>query len=148
MTEFREALEGLFIEVAIVEHLARTRVERLHNDGMEAALYGILSHLNRVDSGAETIRTIAFNFQEDEARVTRQVRDLEALGFVSLVPGVDPLDTLVSLSDTGRAARAAKIERMAPDFLSIVAEIPEEDIVTTYRVLKDIRHVMDNLPDR
>ena len=148
MPEFRDMLEGLFIEAAIIEHLTRTRVGRKHIPGLDVAEYGILGYLDRHPTQSDTIRGIAWCFQEDEARVQGQIESLAAKSYVSLTTGLDPLDTVVTLAEEGRAVRKEALTQMAPDFLSIVSEIPEEDLRTCYRVIKDIRHVMDNLPER
>jgi DNA-binding MarR family transcriptional regulator len=148
MPKLRETLEGLFVEASIVEHLARTRIETKYIDEMGVGHFGILGHFTRSRQFPDSVAAIAWSFQEDETRVTTQVNELAARGYVTLVPGITPGDTMVAITDEGRAARAAMLNKMAPDFMSLVSEIPQEDLETAYRVLRDIRLVMDNLPDR
>ena len=148
MTAIRETLVGLFTEVAILEHLTRTRVERQFPSGLESAHFGILNYFIRNHPGPDTVAGIAWSFQEDEARVLGQVQTLVSLGYVSFVQGLKPSDTIVSLTEAGRTAHARQLDAMRPEFEQLVAEIPLEDLRITHRVLHDIRLVMDNLPDR
>lgn len=148
MPDMRETLVGFFTEIAIIEHLARTRVERNYSQDLKAGHFGILNYFMRNHPGPDSIRGIAWAFQEDEARIIEQIRALAALGYVSVVPGVREIDSMVDVTEDGRAAQDAQLTRMAPDFEQLVAEIPPEDLVTAYRVLHEIRLVMDNLPDR
>ncbi len=148
MPDLRETLLGLFTEVAIVEHLVRTRIERTFPDGLEAAHFGIINYFIRNRPTPDSVAGIAWAFQEDETRVAIQVTELATLGYVSLVPGLKPSDTMVFVTDAGRAAQSAELDRMGPDFEQLVAEIPFEELRITNRVLHDIRLVLDNLPDR
>jgi hypothetical protein len=148
MSDLRETLSGLFLEVAIIEHLARSRVQRHHVDGMEVGQYGILGYLKRHVSGSDSVASIAWAFQEDEARIFRQVTGLHATGYVELTEGLKPGDTIAKVTASGILEHDAVLERAAPEFFQIVSEIKVEDLETTFRTLKDIRLVMDNLPDR
>jgi DNA-binding MarR family transcriptional regulator len=148
MPDLRETLLGLFTEVAIVEHLVRTRIERTFPDGLEAAHFGIINYFIRNRPTPDSVAGIAWAFQEDEERVAAQVEQLEKLGYVSVVPGIRATDAMVFVTDAGRAAQATELDRMGPDFEQLVAEIPFEELQITNRVLHDIRLVLDNLPDR
>ncbi len=148
MAEMKDVLEGLFVEAAIIEHLTRSRVEAKYTDGIEVGQFGILGYFMRNDQRPDSIAGIAFAFQEELDHVTRQVESLRDLGFVTLTTGISAQDTMVAITDAGRKARADALHRMAPEFTQLVAEIPAEDLETTYRTLHEIRLVMDNLPDR
>lgn len=148
MPELRETLLGLFTEVAIVEHLVRTRVERKFPDGLEAAHFGIMNYFIRNHPGPDSVAGLAWAFQEDEARMLDQIRHLERLGYVIVVPGIRPADAMIGITDAGRAAQDAELDRMGPDFEQLVSEIPIEELAIAHRVLHEIRLVLDNLPDR
>jgi DNA-binding MarR family transcriptional regulator len=148
MADMRDILEGLFTEAAMIEHLTRFRIESKYIDGFSVGHFGILGHFTRGRDAPDSIAGIAWSFQEDEARVTAQVMDLAERGYVLLSPGLRPGDTMVSITEIGRAARQAQLDKMEPDFLQLVSEIPPADVETAYRVLREIRLVMDNLPDR
>ncbi len=144
----REAVAGLFLEISILEHLGRTRIEGKYGDGLDLGQFGILGYLIRLSDTRHTIGSIAWTFQEDEARVERQVRGLAELGLVTLTEGIKPLDSVPVINAQGREAYEARLSRMEPEFRQIVSEIPPEDLETAYRVLHELRLVMDNLPDR
>jgi DNA-binding MarR family transcriptional regulator len=148
MSDMRKTLEGLFVEAAIIEHLTRARVESKYIPGFSAGHFGILGYFTRTRQGPDSIAGIAWSFQEDDAHIASQVSDLAEKGYLALAPGIKPGDTMVSITPAGRAAREEVLDKMGPDFMQLVSEIPPEDIETTYRVLHEIRLVMDNLPDR
>lgn len=148
MPDLRETLVGLFTETAIVEHLVRTRVERTFPDGLEAAHFGIINYFIRNHQGPDSVAGLAWAFQEDETRVLEQVQHLERLGYVTVIPGIRPVDAMISVTAAGRAAQDAELDRMGPDFEQLVSEIPIEELAIAHRVLHDIRLVLDNLPDR
>ena len=144
----RETLLGLFTEIAILEHLARTRVDRKFPDGMSAHQFGILNYFIRNHPGPDSVAGIAWAFQEEESYTLDAVKRLHQMGYISLVPGLDERDSMVDVTDAGRKAAADQLDKMGPEFQSLVAEIPWEDLETAHRVLHEIRLVMDNLPDR
>jgi hypothetical protein len=148
MPEVRDFLADLFTEVARVEHLARTRVERKYVEGLAVLQYGILSHLIRSATGSDSIAGIAWSFQEDENRIRENIAGLADRNFVSITDGLKAPDAVIEITEYGRSAQISALDRMAPDFMQIVSEIPAAELLTTQRVLREIRLVMDNLPDR
>ncbi len=149
MVDLKETLAGLFLEASIIEHLVRTRLENgKYMEGLALGQLGILGYLIRLESSNPTPGTIAWTFQEDEARVFEQIRGLVQLDHATLGSAIQFRDAIVTITPSGRAAHQSAMERMAPDFLQFVEEVPLEELATTHRVLKHIRLVMDNLPDR
>jgi hypothetical protein len=148
MPQVRDILADLYIEIARIEHLARTRVERKFMNGMPVLQYGILGHLIRSPSGSDSVAGIVWSFQEDEARVVANLAALQDNGLVAIADGIRPHETIVEVTSGGRAEQARALDQMAPDFLQIVSEIPDDELFTTHKVLREIRLVMDNLPDR
>ena len=76
-----DVLLGLFTEVAIIEHLARTRIERKYPDGPGAGHFGILNYFIRNHEGPDTIGGIAWSFQEDENHTADKVTALGTIVF-------------------------------------------------------------------
>lgn len=149
MTDMEETLLGLFTEIAIIEHLARTRIERSTNDPTGAGQFGILNYFMRSHRGPDTIGGIAWAFQEDETHTADKIAALELKGFVTVDPkGSRDASAVVFITDEGRAAQEEKVQSIAPEFEPLVAEIPFEDLQTTVRTLREIRLTMDHLPDR
>ncbi len=149
MTELEDTLLGLFTEIAIIEHLARTRIERTSDDPAEAGQFGILNYFRRTHPDPDTIGGIAWSFQEEEAHTADKVASLEAKGYVTVTPaGSRDASAVVFVTEAGRQAQEDKVQSMAPDFEQLVAEIPTEDLETTVRTLHEIRLTLDHLPDR
>jgi hypothetical protein len=149
MNDFRETLVGLFTEVAIIEHLLRTRMEQTYPDGLGAGHFGILNYFARSQRGPDSIAGIAWSFQEELEHMISKVATLESFGLLALTPpnGRNG-DTMVDLTEAGVTARNAALDRMGPDIIDLVAEIDPDQINIAYQVLQDIRLTMDNLPDR
>lgn len=144
-----EILVGLFTEIAIIEHLARTRIERTSDDPLAAGQFGILNYFQRNHLGPDTIGGIAWAFQEDETHTADKVLKLEAKGHLTVdPPGSRAGTAIVFITAEGRAAQDDKVLSMAPDFEPLVAEIPTADLETTVRTLREIRLTLDHLPDR
>ena len=154
MADLRETLLSLFTEVAIIEHLARTRLERKAQDGefaegLNAQHFGVLNYFVRNHQSPDTIAGIAWSFQEDEDHTASKVAELETMGCVSVMPpGSRSPDAVVYITEGGRQAQAERVEDLAPEFVPLVAEIDVADLEITARTLREIRLTLDNLPDR
>lgn len=149
MADLQETLGGLFTEIAILEHLTRTRVERNYMAGdLQPWHFGILNYFIRNHPGPDSIAGIAWAFQDDETVVGERVADLEARGWVSVSPGARPGDAMVEVTDAGREKHRDQLDEIAPDFVQLVAEIPLDRLENAHEVLREIRLTMDNLPDR
>lgn len=144
-----DTLAGLFTEIAILEHLTRTRVERTYTGGLQPWHFGILNYFIRNHPGADTVAGIAFAFQDPEETVGERVVEMESRGWLHLDPaGAATPDTCVSVTDAGREKHRTQLEEIAPDFTQLVSEIPLERLEVAHEVLREIRLTMDNLPDR
>lgn len=149
MTDTEETLVGFFTEIAIIEHLARTRFERSGYEPTDAGEFGILNYFRRTHPDPDTISGMAWAFQEDESYTAEKVASLEAKGHVTVTPaGSRDGSAIVFVTDAGREAQDGKVHAMAPEFEQLVAEIPAEDLETTVRTLREIRLTLDHLPDR
>lgn len=148
MAETTETLLKLFVEIAMVEHLARTRVDQGFEDGLTAGHFGLINHFVRTPDVSASIAALAWAFQEDETYTLAKAETLAERGYVALTRGITERDTLVTVTPEGRDAHEAALERLRPEFAQLVVEIAPEDIATTYRVLHDMRLTLDNLPDR
>jgi DNA-binding MarR family transcriptional regulator len=148
VADMQETLLGLFTEVAIVEHLSRTRFQSRFGDELEVGHFGILNYFLRTNRPPDSVAGIAFAFQVDEDIISKRVEQLRTLGYVSVTAALRPADAVVDVTKEGRAARDEQISRMRPQILEIVSEIPVEDLKITVQTLREIRLVLDNLPDR
>lgn len=148
MVDMQDTLLGLFTEVAIVEHLSRTRFQNGFTGKLEAGHFGILNYFLRTNRPPDSVSGIAFAFQVDEDVISDRVEYLCKLGYVSVTSALKRGDAVVVVTQDGRAARDEQISRMRPQILEIVSEIPVEDLKITVQTLREIRLVLDNLPDR
>jgi DNA-binding MarR family transcriptional regulator len=149
MNNLSDTLLGLFTEIAIIEHLTRTRLERESTGVMTAGHFGILNYFIRNHHGPDTIAGVAWAFQEDEAYTASKIATLEAAGYIAVTPsGSREATATLNVTEAGRIAQSEKVESMAPDFEALVSEIPREDLATTLRTLQEIRLTLDHLPDR
>lgn len=147
--ELKETLTGLFVEMAIIEHLTRSRFERNESLEIDAPTFGLLNYFVRTHKGPDSIAGIAWAFQEEPKYTAAKIAAVELRGFLSVAPSNGAMeDSIVSITDAGRRALDDHLLKIAPDFEGLVAEIPFEDLQTAYRVLHDIRLTLDNLPDR
>jgi DNA-binding MarR family transcriptional regulator len=148
MDGFRGTLLGLFTEIAIIEHLLRTRVEQRSADGLESAQFGILNYFIGTHEGPDTVAGIAWAFQDPVPLVQERVDRLAEMGFLSITPAIGNGDAVVSLTADGRKAHQEALDRIEPEILELVSEISRDDIERTFRTLREIRLTLDNLPDR
>jgi hypothetical protein len=148
MADMQDTLLGLFTEVAIVEHLSRTRFQSNFSAKLEAGHFGILNYFMRTNRPPDSVAGIAFSFQVEEDVIAGRVEDLRKLGYLSVTGAIKPGDAKVDVTAEGRRARDDQLKHMRPQILEIVSEIPVEDLKTTMQTLREIRLVMDNLPDR
>jgi DNA-binding MarR family transcriptional regulator len=149
MEDVQETLLGLFTEVAVLEHLVRTREERHAEDDLTLGDFGVLNYFIVNHPDPDSVAGIAWCFQEEEAYTRAKIEGLASRDLVALTPGVsDNGLAMVEITDIGRDAHAQIVARVAPDMLMAVAEIPREDLETTFKTLRNIRLTLDNLPDR
>ena len=141
----RPILLDLFTEIAIIEHLVRSRFEPKDYYDLSAAQFGVINFFCRLDKVEERVSGLAWCFQVDEPAMRATVAGLVQLGLVSWDDAGDPC---VRMTDAGRAKHADMIDNMAPDIASVVAEIDPEDLRITARTLTEMRRTLDNLPDR
>ena len=149
MDDMRDVLLGLFTEAAILEHLMRSRGEGSLPDGLQSGHFGLLNYFIVNHPDPDRISSIAWCFQEDEDYTRSKIMALAERGMLQMdaVQGSNS-DAVVSLTEAGRQAHQASLDAMSPNIQLAVSEIPEEDLRTTFRTLRDIRLTLDNLPDR
>lgn len=149
MEDMHETLLGLFTEVAIVEHLVRNRESRFAADEHAMGDFGVLNYFVVNHPNPDSVAGIAWCFQEDESYTRTKIEGLASRDLLTLSPAVDDNSAaMVMITDLGREAHGAIVDKAAPDIAMAVAEIPREDLETTFRTLREIRLTLDNLPDR
>jgi DNA-binding MarR family transcriptional regulator len=149
MEDLQETLLGLFTEIAVLEHLVRTREEKHAEDDLTLGDFGVLNYFMVNHPDPDSVAGIAWCFQEEEAYTRAKIEGLASRDLVTISPNVsDNGAAMVEITDIGREAHAQIVARVAPDMMMAVAEIPREDLEITFKTLRNIRLTLDNLPDR
>lgn len=136
-------LFALLNEIAIIEHLARNRLERLLPDGLRLSHFVVLNHLTRMGDGRSPAR-IARAVQVEPPAMTNTIQKLAARGLVRVAP--DPRDgrgKLVHLTASGRAARAAAVAAAAAAITPIGAVLGEAEVAALLPQLARLRAALD-----
>lgn len=149
MEDLQDTLLGLFTEIAVLEHLVRVREERHAEDDLTMGDFGVLNYFMVNHPDPDSVAGIAWCFQEEEAYTRAKIEGLALRDLVTISPDdADNGAAMVAITDIGREAHAQIVARVAPDIEMAVAEIPREDLETTFKTLRNIRLTLDNLPDR
>jgi DNA-binding MarR family transcriptional regulator len=140
-------LFALLNEIAIIEHLARNRLERVLPDGLRASHFVVLNHLTRMGDGQSPAR-IARAVQVERPAMTNTIQKLESRGLVRIGP--DPRDgrgKLVWLTEAGRAARAAAVGAAARATAPVATTLAEPEIAALLPPLRRLRAALDAARD-
>jgi DNA-binding MarR family transcriptional regulator len=140
-------LFALLNEIAIIEHLARNRLERVLPEGLRASHFVVLNHLVRLGDGRSPAR-IARAVQVERPAMTNTIQKLEARGLVRV--GGDPRDgrgKLVYLTEAGRAAREAGVAAATAAIAPIAHDLPMEELAATLVPLRRLRAALDAARD-
>ncbi len=141
----KPVLLDLFTEVAIIEHLVRSRFEPREYYDLSAPEFGVLNFFCRLNKSEERLSGLAWCFQVEVESMRETVGTLIERGFMQ---ADDALDPCVRVTESGRRKHELLLENMAPDIAPVVAEIDAHDLRVTARTLMEIRRTLDNLPDR
>lgn len=140
-------LFALLNEIAIIEHLARNRLERVLPDGLRASHFTVLNHLVRLGDGRSPAR-IARAVQVERPAMTNTLQRLEARGLIRLAP--DPRDgrgKRVFLTEAGRAAREAAVAAANDAIAPITADLRVEEVEAALPLLRRLRGALDRARD-
>lgn len=133
----------LLNEVAIIEHLARNRLERALPDGLRLSHFIVLNHLTRLGDGRSLAR-IARAVQVERPAMTNTIQKLEARGLVHTA--ADPRDgrgKLVYLTEAGRTARAEAVGTAEAVMAGVEHGLTEADIASLLPHLRQLRAALD-----
>lgn len=137
----------LLNEIAIIEHLARNRLERLLPDGLRASHFVVLNHLARMGDGRSLAR-IARAVQVERPAMTNTIQKLEARGLVRLGPHPsDGRGKLVFLTEAGRTARAQAVAAATAAVMPVAASIGQAEVLAALPMLRRLRAALDAARD-
>lgn len=149
MDDMTGTLLGLFTEIAVLEHLVRSREEKHAEDDLTMGDFGVLNYFMVNHPDPDSVAGIAWCFQEEEPYTRAKIEGLASRDLVTITPnGADNDVAMVEITDLGRETHAQIVARAAPDLKMAVSEIPQADLELTFKTLRNIRLTLDNLPDR
>lgn len=130
---------SLFGELLIVEQLARNRISKALPKGMELSHFSVLNHLARI-SDERTPAQLARSFHVTRGAMTNTLSKLEWAGHVHIRPDWDDArQKFVAISPSGRAARDAAVQSVAPLIADVVKSVGADRVRAVLPVLRELR---------
>ncbi len=134
---------ALFGELFMADQLARNQVSRALPKGMELSHFSVLNHL----AGSQDERTpaqLARAFHVTRGAMTNTLAKLELAGHIHIRPDWnDARQKFVGLSPSGRAARDAAVQTVAPLIAEVVRALGEDRVRAVIPVLRELRIRLD-----
>jgi len=145
MNDTNEALSvALFSELFMADQLARNRLSRALPKGMELSHFSVLNHLARTNeekSPAQLART----FHVTRGAMTNTLAKLEWAGHIHVRPDWDDARRkFASISPSGRRARDAALQVIAPIVAEVVDAIGADKVRSAIPVLRAVRARLDS----
>lgn len=128
-----------FLEIAVIDQLVSTEMERVLPDGVTMASFGLLNHLV-AKGGTESPARLAQALQVTKGAVTALLKRLEGRGLVTL--SQDPRDgraKIVALTPEGRRRRDEAVVALDPLLETFLAAFPEPDLAAALPLLRRVR---------
>ncbi len=130
---------ALLSELLTADQLARSRIARLLPRGMELSQFSVLNHLSRVHDERSPAQ-LARAFHVTRGAMTNTLTKLEWAGYVHIRPDWDDARRkFVAISPSGRAARDAAVQAIAPLIADIVQALGEPKLRTVLPILRELR---------
>lgn len=137
-------LTAFFTDIAIIDQLTRTMLERRLPAGLTLAGFSLMNHMIRTGQETASPAAIARALQVTRGAVTGVLHKLTAEGFVTLEP--DPKDgrgKKVRITPAGREARESVLAGMVPLMARLEAEMDLETIRRIHPAIREIREHLD-----
>ena len=129
----------LFGELFMADQLARNRISKVLPKGMEISHFGVLNHLARI-SDERTPAQLARSFHVTRGAMTNTLNKLEWAGHIHIRPDWDDArQKFVAISPSGRAARDAAVQAVAPLIAEVVQALGAEKVRALLPVLREMR---------
>lgn len=129
----------LFGELFMADQLARNRISKILPKGMEISHFGVLNHLAR-STEERTPAQLARSFHVTRGAMTNTLAKLEWAGHIHIRPDWDDArQKFVSISPSGRAARDAAVQAVAPLIAEVVQSLGADKVRALLPVLRDMR---------
>lgn len=130
---------ALFGELFMADQLARNRISKVLPKGMELSHFSVLNHLARVND-ERTPAQLARAFHVTRGAMTNTLTRLEWAGHVHIRPDWDDARRkFVAISPSGRAARDAAVQAVAPLIAEVVQALGADRVRAVLPVLREMR---------
>jgi DNA-binding MarR family transcriptional regulator len=130
---------SLFGELLMADQLARSRISKVLPKGMELSHFMVLNHL----SGLMEERTpaqLAKAFHVTRGAMTNTLSKLEWAGHIHIRPDWDDARRkMVAISPSGRSARDAAVQAVAPLIADLVKSVGEDRVRAALPILRELR---------
>ncbi|TGD43207.1 MarR family transcriptional regulator [Pseudotabrizicola sediminis] len=134
-----EIAVALFGELFMADQLARNRISKVLPKGMELSHFGVLNHLARLNE-ERTPAQLARSFHVTRGAMTNTLAKLEWAGHVHIRPDWDDARRkFVAISPSGRSARDAAVQSVAPLIAEVVQSLGAERVRALLPVLREMR---------
>lgn len=129
----------LFGELFMADQLARNRISKVLPKGMQLSHFSVLNHLARLND-ERTPAQLARSFHVTRGAMTNTLAKLEWAGHVHIRPDWDDARRkFVGLSPSGRAARDAAVQAVAPLISDLVRDLGADRVRAVLPVLRALR---------
>ncbi|MCU0899687.1 MAG: MarR family transcriptional regulator [Cypionkella sp.] len=134
-----EIAVALFGELFMADQLARNRISKVLPKGMELSHFGVLNHLARLNE-ERTPAQLARSFHVTRGAMTNTLAKLEWAGHIHIRPDWDDARRkFVAISPSGRAARDAAVQAVAPLIGEVVQSLGADRVKALVPVLREMR---------
>ncbi len=135
---------ALFSEVFMADQLARGRLSKVLPKGMELSHFSVLNHLARAND-EKTPAQLARLFHVTRGAMTNTLNKLEWAGHVHIRPDWDDARRkFVSISPSGRKARDAALDAIAPILSETVNAIGADRVRQALPVIREMRQRLES----
>ena len=128
-----------FLEVAVIDQLVSTEMERVLPEGLTMSSFSLLNHLI-TRGGSDSPARLALALQVTKGAVTALLKRLEARRLIHL--SADPRDgraKIVTLTEEGRRRRDEAVAALDPLLETFLADFPETDLANALPLLRRVR---------
>ena len=133
----------LFSEILTNEQLIRNKLSRVLPKGMEISHFSVLNHLARI-GGERSPAQLATSFHVTRGAMTNTLGKLEWAGYVHIRPDWDDARRkFVAISPSGRSARDAALQSIAPILSRVVQEIGADRVRSALPVIRELRRELE-----
>lgn len=128
-----------FLEVAVIDQLVSTEMERVLPAGLTMSSFSLLNHLT-TRGGSDSPARLALALQVTKGAVTALLKRLEARRLIHM--SANPRDgraKIVTLTEEGRRRRDDAIAALDPLLEAFLVDFSETDLVNALPLLRRVR---------